>query len=339
MPSSQDNGEPLQSRREWSDIQQGDFHRSTTTVARKRKWTRISRISALVALALCVVGALAYASYSASHNSAALEPSASLAKVTFRTDGVLSGKWLADTLSVREGSSMTNLDIAKIRNLLESNGQIKSATVSLHLPNELIIEVRERTPILRVQAQVSPGVVKTLLIAGDGMIYEGANYPVNALRALPFVDGIVLTKRGNGFRQRDDMGPIADFLNTARMGWPNFYRDWTVVSLKGYRGGDSLMSVVEVTSRTLGKLVFSVHDTDEQFRRLSQTLAAGAAQDPRPIIGVNLSIPGQAIVNYAGTPPAPTTQIPAARPASNGKTATVHPQNAKPIVIKPSKGR
>lgn len=333
MPPSPDNGEPVQSRREWSDIQQGDFNRSSTVVARKRKWSRIRRITALITLAVCVCGALAYASYSASRNSAALEPASSLAKVTFRTDGVLNDKWLANTLSIKEGAAMTSLDIAKIRTLLESNGQIKSAIVTLHLPNELVIEVRERMPVLRAQAQVSPGVVKTLLISGEGVIYEGANYPVNTIRALPFVDGIVLKKQGDSFQQLDDIDPVAEFLNTARMGWPKFYREWTVVSLKRYRGGDSLMSVLEITSRSMGKLVFSIRDVEDQFRRLSQALAAGAADDPRPIVGVNLSIPGQVIVDYAGIAPAAVPQ-PAYRQVAPARAPV-----SKPVTNKPAKGR
>jgi hypothetical protein len=351
MPSSPDNGEPTQSRREWSDIQQGDYNRSTTTVARKRKWSHIRRMTALIGLAVCVCGALVYASYSASKDKASLEPSSSaLAKVTFRTDGVLNDKWLAKTLSIKEGTAMTSLDIAKIRKLLESNGQIRSATVSLHLPNELVIEVRERMPILRAQAQVTPGVVKTLLISGDGEIYEGANYPVNTIRALPFVDGVVFTRRGDSLQPLNDMEPIANFLNAARMGWPRFYRDWTIVSLKRYRGGDSLMSVVEISSHTMGKLVFSIRDVEDQFRRLSQALAAGAAEDSRPIVGVNLSIPGQVIVDYAGVVPAATAPQPVYTPMTLAKPSA--PKSAskpgskpaskpvsKPATNKPARGR
>lgn len=304
MPSSPDNGESVQTRREWSDIQQGDFQRSTTAVARRRKWARIRRITGLILLAVGVCGALGYASYSASRNSAALEPSSALSKVTFRTDGVLNDKWLERTLSIKEGTAMTSLDIARIRTLLEANGQIKSAVVSLRLPNELVIVVRERMPILRVQAEVTQGVVKMLLISGDGMIYEGANYPVNTIRALPYVDGVALRRQAGGLQPLDNMGPVEEFLNAARMGWPKFYRDWTVVSLKRYRGGDSLLSIVEVTSRSMGKITFSIHDVEDQFRRLTQAIAAGATMDPRPIVGVNLSIPGQVIVDYAGIAPA-----------------------------------
>ena len=323
-PSVPESGDNSQTRREWSDIQQADHGRSTTGVARKRKWTRIWRWTALVMLAAVICGALAYASVSASKDSNSLEPSASLEKVTFRTDGVLNDKWLAKALEVRHGMSMTSVDIAKIRQLLEANGQIKSAAVTLHLPNELVVEVRERMPILRAQAQVASGIVKTLLISSDGTIYTGSNYPANTIRALPYVDGVVFRKNGDGYEPLGDIQPVAKLLDTARTGWPKFYRDWHIVSLKRYRGSDSLMSNVEIQSKTLGKLTLSVKDVDNQMRRLAQALASGAASDGRQIVGVNLSIPGQAIVDYSGVAQ-PAAKQPVARPAVAKPAPTKQP--------------
>lgn len=257
------------------------------------------RVSGICALAVLFCGALVVASISASRDNNALEPSAALSKVSFSTDGVLDGRWLAKTLDVREGMSMTAVDVSGIRSKLEGVGQIRSASVTLRMPNELVVRVMERTPVMRVNARMSSAKVMTLLIDAEGCVFEGANYPANSLRMLPYVDGISLKRKGNGFEPLEGMQPVADLLNVARQGWPRFYRDWRVVSLAHYQGADNLKSVVEISSRSLGRLVFSIKDPEDQLRRLQKVLASGATRDPRPIVGVNLSIPDRATVDYA----------------------------------------
>jgi hypothetical protein len=336
QPSSQHDETP-QSRREWSDIQQAQHQHSTTPVARKRKWARIGRWAAFVALAAGLCGALVYASLSASRDASALEPAAALSKITFRTDGVLNDKWLAEKLSVQNGMSMNKVDIASIRRLLESQGQIKSAIVTLKLPNELAVEIRERMPVLRVQAQIAPGIVKTLLISDDGVLYEGANYPANTIRALPYVDGIQIRKLGNAYENIVGIEPIATLLNLARRSYPDIYKDWYIVSLRRYKGPDSLSSLIDITSRSTGKLVFVVGDFDNELRRLAIVLRNGATADQRQIVGIDMSVPGQVIVDYDGTTPPPTTR---SQSTSKSKTQAAKPQASKQSSgTQPSKGR
>jgi cell division septal protein FtsQ len=285
-----------QARREWSDIQQADRRGATTAVARRRRTARIWRMAGLGTLAAVLCVSLVTAYVSASRSATALEPSAFLEKVTFRTDGVLTDRWLSKALDIREGMAMGSIDVTSIRRRLEESGQIKSASVTLRLPSELSIEVREKIPILRASAQTSDG-AKLLLISDDGAIFEGANYPLNTLRALPYVDGVSFRMRGDGYEPVADAAPVAAFLSTARARWPKIYRDWTIVSLKRYKGL-SQGSVIEVKSRTLGTLQFTPDNVEDQLRRLFGALAGGALNDPRQVTGVNLTIPGQAIFDY-----------------------------------------
>jgi cell division septal protein FtsQ len=285
-----------QARREWSDIQQADRRGATTAVARRRRTVRLWRMAGLGTLAAVLCVALVTAYVSASRNATALEPSAFLAKVTFRTDGVLTDRWLSKALDIREGMAMGSIDVASIRRRLEESGQIKSASVTLRLPSELVIEVREKIPFLRASAQTPDG-TKLLLVSEDGAIFEGANYPLNTLRALPYVDGVSFRKRGDGYEPIADVAPVAAFLSTARARWPKIYRDWTIVSLKRYKGL-SQGSVIEVKSRTLGTLQFTPDNVEDQLRRLFGALTGGALNDPRQVTGVNLTIPGQAIFDY-----------------------------------------
>jgi len=299
MPSEQKTNQSESARREWSDIQQSEFRRSTSGVARRRKWTHIGRWVGMGAIALALVVALAFAFHSASRDSNALEPAAMVEKITFRTDGVLNEKWLSTVLDLKDGVTVSSLDLAKVRASIEAKGQIRSATVALRLPDELVVEVREQTPLLKARAQISPTEIKTLLISRLGVVYEGAGYPVNTLRALPYIDGVMLRMSATGFEPIGDMEPIANLLDKARVGWPKLYSDWRTVSFQRYHGPDSPVSFVEMHSRSMGTIIFSINDVEDQMRRLEKLVADGVTASRKPVVRIDLSIPGQAIVEYA----------------------------------------
>jgi len=301
MPSESGPNDNTNARREWRDIQKNDFKRPTSGVARRRKWAHIGRWAGMITLALFLFGAGLFAFQSASKDANALEPTTVLEKVSFRTDGVLDDYWLSKVLNVDGGKAVSTLDLAKVRSLVEAQGQVRSATVTLRLPDELIVEIREQTPILRARAEISPTEIKTLLIAHDGIVYEGANYPVNTIRALPYIVGVMIHKTAAGYEKLPDVEPVAALLDKARVGWPRIYGDWRMVSFQRYHGPDSPVSVVEITSRSMGKIVISTSDVEDQMRRLEKLIEDGVAKGPKPVLRVDLTIQGQAIVEYEQT--------------------------------------
>lgn len=304
MPS-QPQSNDFEGRREWSDIPQTGGRRATTKVAVKRKWTRIGKYVGMGVLICSLCGVLIYASVSASRDVNALEPVTLLESVSFRSDGVLTGDWLSGVLKVEQGLDMNKLDIASIRGLIEAQGQIKSAMVERRLPNGLIIEVRERTPLMRARAQLSADKIVTLIIASDGTVYQGAMYPAGTIRALPYVSDVVIKRKsgGAGFESLGDISKVAELLDMARSRFPSLYREFKSVSLARIRSGTGAMGFIDVGSRTLGTLVFSTRDFEDQLRRLESLVAQGVATGSRtPLKRIDLSIPGQGIVEYEPLP-------------------------------------
>ncbi len=308
MADNPQSSEAPAARREWSDIQQGGRRRSTSGVALRRKWLRIGRWAGMVALAAGVLGAAAYSFHSASKDRSALEPSASLDNVAFHTDGVLDLNWLVKVLDLKQSIALSGLDLPFLRAKLEAQGQVKSASVTLRLPDRLLVDVRERMPIMRARAQVAANDVRTLLIARDGTVFEGYGYPANTIRALPHIDGVTLRLKRDGYESLGDLEPVALLLDRARVGWPKLYTDWRTVSFTRYRGPESAVSYVEMGSRTMGTIIFSIHNVDDQLRRLEKIVQEGAAKDPRPILRVDLSIPGMATVEYEKSTSKSTTK-------------------------------
>jgi cell division septal protein FtsQ len=271
--SDNEQQSPMEGRREWRDLHQDDFRRTTTTeVARRRKWRRIWRWVGFTSLALFFCFALVYASVHASKESGDLDPVTVVSRITLRTDGVLNDKWISRALDMKRGMDIDKLDVAAVRAKLLAIGQVKSAAVTLKMPGELVVELREQSPVMKARVQLSPGIVKTLLISREGVVYEGFNYPDGTLRALPWVEGLTIRKNpgGKDYAPLTGLEPVTNLLETARTGWPYLYRDWNSVSLARYKGADSQVSLLEVTTRST----------------------------PVPIVRIDLSLDAQAIVEY-----------------------------------------
>ena len=209
-----------------------------------------------------------------------------------------------------------NIDINSIKEMLESQGQIKRASITLRLPSELVVEIHERMPVLRAQAQIAPDMVKTLFISDDGVIYEGTNCPQNITQALPYVDGVNIRRQGDGYENLVGIEPVIRLLNLAKRDYPALYEDWCIVSLRRYQVSDASASLIDISSRSTGKLVFAVGNFEDQLRRLAIVLSNGAAADQRPIVGIDMSVTGQVVVDYEG--------------AATDKSKQLYDLNAKP---------
>jgi cell division protein FtsQ len=92
------------------------------------------------------------------------------------TDGVLSQKWVAETLALPKGASLMALDLPALRDRLLAHGQIRVAVLTRSFPDTLVVTLQERTPVARILATDSSGLSKPLFVAKDGVVYEGRLY-------------------------------------------------------------------------------------------------------------------------------------------------------------------
>ena len=62
----------------------------------------------------------------------------------------------------------------------------------------LVVKLEERDPVARIQASDESGATKQLLVARDGVVYDGVNYTPGFLAELPWLDGVRLVRAGHG---------------------------------------------------------------------------------------------------------------------------------------------
>ncbi|CAA6678786.1 Unannotated [Lentimonas sp. CC4] len=220
-------------------------------------------------------------------------------RIIFDTDGVLPDIWLSKTIKLRPGMSMMEADIYELKKTLESDAQVKSASVERVFPSDLRIRVQERLPALRLAIAGPDGKPRLRLVARDGAVYDGLGYPTATLGNLPYVqpyqhvDGSFSPMRG--------IESVADLLDLARRTQPKFFRTWQVVSLEHYSGDVDLPGqVIEVRSTLVPRIIFSASaDYGRQLDRLAYILEYVSSQGNQSLERIDLSLRGSAAVQFS----------------------------------------
>jgi hypothetical protein len=232
------------------------------------------------------------------------------------TDGVLDRNWLARTLSIPADATLMGLDLDQLRSRVLEDPQVGTAAIVRNFPDKLTVRISERTPVVRMMAQSGGAAPATLLVSRDGIAFSGTGFDPAMVATLPWVDGVKLTRVGNGFGPIEGMKAVSDLLATARLEAEQLYRTWQVVSLSRLESdGD-----IEVHTRDGMKVVFGTNeDYLRQIARLD--LLVGSSTDPtRPLREVNLALGSQVPVTFGtaapfiGEPPVNTTSAGSAQP-------------------------
>jgi len=225
--------------------------------------------------------------------------SASVREVVLITDGVLTRKWTAGVLALPKPVSLMALNLPALRDKLLAYGQVRTAVLTRNFPDTLVVSLQERSPVVRVQASEGFGSTKQLLVAKDGVVYEGLNYDRKLIASLPWLDGVRLVKTGNGFAPIAGMADVSALLSTAQLQAPHLYRGWLVVSLARLAEADEIV----VKAHEVPQIVFSrKRDFYKQVAQLDYVMDAAQVLSEPNLQSVNLTLEGQVPVRLSGTP-------------------------------------
>jgi len=210
--------------------------------------------------------------------------------VVLITDGVLTQDWLVRTLAIPTNASLMGLDLFALRDRLLKHGQVAAADLRREFPDTLVVSLQERAPVLRAIVQESGVGPRSLLIARDGVAYEGVGYETLMTNALPFLDGVKLTRGPNGFNPVEGMAEVSDMISAAQNNAPHLFRSWRVVSLARLRDYNEIV----VRSRDIPEIVFNRReDFTRQLARLDYIVDYTRTQSEAEVQKVDLSIGSQ----------------------------------------------
>lgn len=233
-----------------------------------------------------------------------------LASPVLVTDGVITRDWVKRTLAVPAGATLVSLDLRSLRERLLVTLQIRNAVLTRSYPDSLVVTLQERSPVARLQAEDSTG-KKQLLVARDGVVYEGIDYPAALVDSLPWLDGCKLAREGKGFAPIAGMEEAADLLASAQNEAPWLYRDWQVISLARLETHGEFV----VKARGPQEITFSkARDYRKQIAQLDYILDQARDRLETIPVRVNLAISRQATVQFDRS--AEELAPPVARPKS-----------------------
>lgn len=246
------------------------------------------------------------------------------------TDGVLDHPWVVSTLALPKGVSLLELNLQKLRERLLASGQVRTATLTLNFPETLAVTISERSPVARIKAAFPDGRHQELLVARDGVVFQGVDFDPAMIATLPWLEGFTLSRHATGFHPIAGMEPVAELLAKAKLEAEERYRTWEVVSLARLRSDGE----IEVRTQSGTKVIFGTRDDYfRQLARLDLLLDKMAETHPERVLGeINLALGSQVPVTFAadvaGRPDMGDRALPSLRPGAPPAASpfSPHPQ-------------
>lgn len=288
--------------RSWRSIRQNVSAPAMSRRGRRRQllgWFKAGFLTASVTLAAWGIYELAHAWESDRAALASAVHSAPVREIALVTDGVLSKQWVTGVLALPKGVSLMALDLAALRDRLLAHGQVRVAVLTRNFPDTLVVTLQERSPVARVQASEGFGLTRQLLVAKDGVAYEGIGYDQPLLASLPWLDGVRLIKSGNGYAPIPGMADVSALLTTAQLQAPHLYRQWLIVSLARLEEADE----ITVKAQDVPRIVFSrKRDYFKQIAQLDYVIDTTNALPEAGLQSINLTLENQVPVRLQRTP-------------------------------------
>ncbi|HWA27640.1 MAG TPA: FtsQ-type POTRA domain-containing protein [Lacunisphaera sp.] len=288
--------------RSWRSIRQEVSAPAMSRRGRRRQvgsWLKVGFLSVTAAAAAWGVFTVVHSWSTDRASLAAAVQSAPVRQVSLVTNGVLTHDWTTGVLALPPSISLLALDLPGLRDKVVAHGQVQSAVLTRKFPDTLVVTLQERSPVARIRASEGVGLVKELLVAKDGVVYEGLNYAPSLLATLPWLDGVRLVRSGRDYAPIAGMTDVSNLLTTAQLEAAHLYRDWLVVSLTRLDEADEII----VKARDVPQIVFSrKRDYFKQLAQLNYVIEAAKVLPDPTFQSVNLTLEGQVPVRLAGTP-------------------------------------
>ncbi len=296
--------------RSWRTIRQDVTPRAMSARGRRRRQIAWLKVISLVAL----TGAAGWGIYEMVHTwendraaIASAVKSEPVKDILVVTDGVLGKEWAARLLAVPRNTTLMALDLSALREKLISAGQVRIAVLTRSFPDTLVIDLKERTPVARIQVEDRLE-KKQLLVAKDGVVYEGYGYDKALLATLPWLADFRLRRAedGKSYAPIEGMKQVSDLLTTAQLQAPHLYREWLFVSLARLATHEE----ITVKAQDIPEIVFSAkQDFFRQIAQLDMIVDETKRTLAEPQIqSVNLALGPQVPVKLAQTPEQLTKQ-------------------------------
>lgn len=287
----------------WRDIAQNVKDEPVTEPARERRQGRTLRVASWIFFLALVIGGVGtgiwYVDRGRETVGVAVKANP-IEEIVLLTDGVLSDEWINQRLQIPPEAGLMEVDIQSIKDRLEAEGQVASATITRRFPSTLVVNLNERTPVARLVTQGAESRPVVYLVAVDGVLYHGIGYAPELIQRIPFLDGVRLSRRGEGFAPLPRLDDVAALFSLAEQIAPHLVRDWRIVAL-------DRRPFIVLRTREVNEIVFEPGSYRQQLARLDYILDFYRQTPDEKPARIDLSFRNQASVELAAGNELPRT--------------------------------
>ena len=295
---ARDKQKPMNS---WRNIQQKfQGGRVTTKVAKQRQLVILFRGAFVILLIVAIAtGIVAIRYFGEMVKEEPRQSVTGITQIDFSTDGVLTKDWFNAAFPEIIRTDIRDINVQNLKERLAAKGQVKQAEVTVQLPSALKIQLQEREPILRMRLRDSSGNPMTLLVARDGNLYKGYNYPQDTLIRLPGVTGLRVKRTNYGYLPITGLEPVAELLDLAQEKLPAMFRHWQLVDLTDWNPEvDYRPSLIKIASSHIQEIVFSTYSLNEQIAQLGGILQRIDRYQMGQPKSIDLSFGDEAVIRW-----------------------------------------
>jgi hypothetical protein len=183
-----------------------------------------------------------------------------------------------------------------VKCMLERHGQIRSAEVSKNFPDQLLIRITERQPILMLATQEKDEETEFWGVDQYGIIFKPHDLERIKILKLPFLKGIKIDKIEDGRTYIGGTEKVHYLLQLIKRDAYPVYTDIRSVSLENYdEGVPELGAVIILKGRQMKRIIFGVENFEYQVGKLISVLSmSGSVHLEKKEI--DLSYSGDAII-------------------------------------------
>jgi len=192
---------------------------------------------------------------------------------------------------------LAKVDPFKIKKLLETNGQVKSAAIEKDFPDKLRIHIIERLPVLMMAAMDESHALSFWAIDDEGILYRPFDLQRMKTLDLPFIEGLQIDKIEDGVTRIQGIEKVHYLMELLKRDAYAVYNDVKSVSLMNFNEGEAELGAVIILKGTqLKKVIFGVDNFEYQVVKLLGVMSVSGKLQLSDKNVIDLSYSGDAIV-------------------------------------------
>ncbi len=256
-------------------------------------WTKII-------FAIAIIGTIIYGLYYTYQNfyfndifSSSGKP---ISRIELKTDGNISGAWINQYLKIKRGTTLSEVNIFELKQMLDMLSQIKTSKVERIFPDILRITISEHKVAAKIILPVDYQ-NRLYIISPNGFFFTPVCIDESEIDSLKFVEGLKPNFVGNTPAQYKQMPKLLDFINASKTRMPEEFEKWRAINVSQMES--ITLPLIVAKGKNSVEYIFKVGNYPRQFDRLEYILRYMKENPIESVEKIDLTLKEWSVVKFA----------------------------------------